>query len=77
MREKTKAWLKAALIRAERTVCQTAAATLGTTAFLSEIDWTALLSASLIAGILSLLTSLAGLPEVREYGAEEDGEDAS
>ena len=62
----TKAWLKASLIRAIRTVCQTAIATIGTSALLSEVNWLSVASASALAGILSLLTSLAGLPEVDE-----------
>lgn len=57
-------WWKAAGIRALRTVCQTAIATIGTAAVLSEVNWLAVLSASVLAGILSMLTSLAGLPEV-------------
>ena len=60
----TKAWLKASLIRAIRTVCQTAIATIGTSAVISEVNWLSVASASALAGILSLLTSLAGLPEV-------------
>ena len=60
-----KLWLKAAAVRAIRTVAQTAVATLGTSAVLSEVDWMMVGSASLLAGILSLLTSVAGLPEVR------------
>lgn len=61
----SKEFLYAALVRAIRTVCQTAVATIGTTAVLSEIDWLAVGSASLLAGILSVLTSIAtGLPEV-------------
>ena len=60
-----KKFLKAAGIRAARTVAQTAAAMLGTSLALSEVNWVAVLSASLLAGILSLLTSVAtGLPEV-------------
>lgn len=59
-----KKWLKAATVRAVKTVAQTAAATLGTSAVLDEVNWLAVLSASLLAGILSLLTSIAGLPEV-------------
>ena len=56
-------WLRAALIRAVKTVAQTAAATLGTSALLSEVNWPQILSAAALAGLLSLLTSLAGLPE--------------
>ena len=59
-------WWKAAGIRALKTVAQTAVATIGTAAVLSEVNWVAVLSASLLAGILSLLTSVAGLPEVKE-----------
>ena len=57
-------WWKAAGIRAIKTVCQTAIATIGTAVVISEVNWIAVGSASLLAGILSLLTSLAGLPEV-------------
>ena len=57
-------WLKAAGIRAIRTIAQTAIATIGTTAVMDEVNWLMVGSASLLAGILSLLTSLAGLPEV-------------
>ena len=60
-----KAWFKAAGIRALKTIAQTAAATIGTSAVLSEVNWLAVLSASVLAGILSLLTSLAGIPEER------------
>lgn len=59
-----KMWLKAAGIRALKTVAQTAAATLSTAAVLGEVDWLMVGSAALLAGILSLLTSVAGLPEV-------------
>lgn len=59
-----KAWLKAAGIRALKTVCQTAIATIGTSAVMSQVNWVAVVSASVLAGILSLLTSCAGLPEV-------------
>lgn len=59
-----KTWAKAAAVRAIRTFAQTAAASVGVAAVLSEVDWLAVLSASLLAGILSLLTSLAGLPEL-------------
>ena len=61
-----KNWLKAAGIRAAKTVAQTAAATIGTSAILSAVDWKVVISASLLAGLLSLLTSVAGLPEVKE-----------
>lgn len=61
-----KKWWKAAGVRALKTVAQTAIATIGTSAIMSEVNWLAVGSASLLAGILSLLTSLAGLPEVEE-----------
>lgn len=61
-----KKWLKAAAIRAIKTVAQTAAAIMSTSAMLSEINWISVLSASVLAGILSILTSIAGLPEVNE-----------
>lgn len=61
-----KSWLKAALVRALKTVAQTAAATIGTSALLTEVNWLQVLSAALLGGILSLLTSAAGLPEVPE-----------
>lgn len=66
MNEKTKNWLKAAGIRALKTVAQTAVATIGVSALMSEVNWLAVGSASLLAGILSALTSVAGLPEVEE-----------
>ena len=59
-----KEWIKYAGIRAIKTVAQTAIATIGTTAVLEQVNWIAVASASLLAGILSLLTSLAGLPEL-------------
>lgn len=59
-----KKWVRCALVRAVKTVCQTAAATIGTSAVMSAVDWGMVASASLLAGVLSLLTSLAGLPEV-------------
>lgn len=64
-----KAWLKAAGIRAVRTVAQTAVATIGTAALIERVNWLAVLSASALAGVLSLLTSIAGLPELREAQA--------
>lgn len=57
-------WAKAAAIRAIKTVAQTAIATIGTSAVLSEVNWSIVVSASILAGVLSMLTSLAGLPEV-------------
>ena len=59
-----KNWLKAAGIRAVKTIAQTAIATIGTSAILAEVNWAVVGSAALLAGILSLLTSVAGLPEV-------------
>lgn len=61
-----KKWLKAALVRAIKTICQTAIATIGTSAALSDVNWKIVISASLLAGLLSILTSLAGLPEVED-----------
>ena len=66
MSDKAKKWLKAAGIRAIKTVAQTAVATIGTSAVLGSVDWVAVASASALAGILSLLTSVAGLPELKE-----------
>ena len=61
-----KAWAKAAGIRALKTVAQSAVATIGTSAAMGDVNWRLVLSASVLAGILSLLTSVAGLPEVPE-----------
>lgn len=60
-----KEWIKAAGIRALKTVSQTAIATIGTSAVISEVNWVIVLSASGLAGLLSLLTSVAGLPELK------------
>ena len=65
MSSKTKNWLKAAGVRAIKTVAQTAGATIGTAAVFGDVDWLMVGSAALLAGILSLLTSVAGLPEVK------------
>ena len=61
-----KNWAKAAAIRAVKTVAQTAIATIGTSAVLGDVNWLAVVSAAALAGVLSLLTSVAGLPEVKE-----------
>lgn len=63
--EKFKKWIKYAGIRAIKTVAQTAVATIGTSAVMDEVNWKMVLSASILAGILSLLTSIAGLPELK------------
>lgn len=64
MKENWKTWFKAAGIRAVKTIAQTAVATIGTSAVLGDVNWVAVVSASVLAGVLSLLTSIAGLPEV-------------
>lgn len=64
MKESIKKWLKAAGIRAVKTVAQTAVATIGTSAVMGDVNWVMVGSAALLAGILSLLTSVAGLPEL-------------
>ncbi len=66
MKHKLKIWLRCAVIRALKTFAQTAAASVGTAMIISEVDWIWVFSASFLAGILSLLTSTAGLPEVKE-----------
>ena len=66
MSNKTKKWIKAAGIRAVKTVAQTFVATIGSAVVISAVDWKMVVSASLLAGILSLATSVAGLPEVEE-----------
>ncbi len=66
MSEKTLTWIKAAGVRAVKTIAQTAIATIGTTTVISGVDWTIVLSSAAVAGIASLLTSLAGLPEIKE-----------
>ena len=64
MKANIKTWMKAAGIRAIKTIAQTAVATIGTSAVLGDVNWVAVVSASVLAGVLSLLTSVAGLPEV-------------
>ena len=66
MSTKTKKWIKAALVRCVRTIAQTSVATIGAAAVLSDVNWVMVVSASLLAGLLSILTSIAGLPEVKE-----------
>lgn len=66
MKEEIKKWLKCAGIRAIKTIAQTAVATIGTSAVMGEVNWLIVGSTSLLAGILSILTSVAGLPEVKE-----------
>lgn len=70
--ENFKIWLKCAGIRAIKTVAQTAIATIGTSAVMGDVNWAMVGSASLLAGILSLLTSIAGLPEIK--AKEKDNE---
>lgn len=62
----TKQWFSASAVRAIKTIAQTAVATIGTAACLGDVNWIAVVSASLVAGILSMLTSVAGLPELEE-----------
>ena len=66
MKEKFLKWIKAAGVRAVKTVAQTAVATIGTAAVFGSVDWKMTVSASLLAGVISLLTSIAGLPEIKE-----------
>lgn len=66
MSTKTKKWVKAAAVRAIKTVAQTAVGAIGASAIISEVDWVIVISASLLAGVVSVLTSIAGLPEVKE-----------
>ena len=67
----TKKWCRAAAIRAVKTIAQTAAGTMSAAAMLENVDWKVVLSSSLLAGLVSLLTSVGGLPEV-DYDGEEE-----
>ena len=71
MAELNERWLKCAAIRAVKTMAQTAVATIGTAMVMSQVDWKMVLSASVLAGILSLLTSVAGIPEADEKYEED------
>lgn len=66
MKMNWKSWAKAAAVRAVKTIAQTAVATIGVSATISTVDWLTVAGASLLAGILSVLTSVAGLPELKE-----------
>lgn len=66
MKTDFKTWIKAAGVRALKTLAQTAVATIGTSAILADVNWVAVASASALAAVLSLLTSVAGLPELKE-----------
>lgn len=70
MSEQTKKWWKAAGVRAVKTMAQTAVATIGAAAVLSAVEWPVVTSAAVLAGVLSLLTSVAGLPEVDQVAGK-------
>lgn len=72
MSDKTKAWLKAAAVRAVKTVAQTAVAMIPVAATIQQVDWLTVLGTAALAGVASVLTSLAGLPEVKEDDQNED-----
>ena len=66
MSEKVKKWVKCAGVRAIKTVAQTAVGSIGASAIFSEVDWKIVVSSAFLAGVVSILTSIAGLPEVKE-----------
>lgn len=68
---KMKSWVKAAGVRAIKTIAQTAVATIGTAAVLGDVNWIMVLSAAILSGVLSLLTSIAGLPELKDGASNE------
>lgn len=72
MKRDWKTWAKAAAVRAIKTVAQSAVAMIGTAAVMAEVDWKMVVSAAVLAGIISMLTSIAGLPEVSTEGAESE-----
>lgn len=74
MKTNVKTWLKAAGVRAIKTMAQTAAATIGTAVVLGDVNWVMVGSASVLAGVLSLLTSIAGLPELKEGAKNEQNQ---
>ena len=74
MTTNVKTWLKAAGVRAIKTMAQTAAATIGTAVVLGDVNWVMVGSASVLAGVLSLLTSIAGLPELKEGAKNEQNQ---
>lgn len=71
-KEKIKTWIKAAGVRAIKTVAQTAIATIGTSVVMSEVNWPVVASAAALAGLLSLLTSITGLPEIKLAESKEE-----
>ena len=71
MNSKIKSWMKAAGVRAIKTIAQTAAATIGTAAVIGDVNWVMVVSAAVLSGILSLLTSIAGLPELKDGASNE------
>ena len=71
MNSKIKNWMKAAGVRAIKTIAQTAVATIGTAAVIGDVNWVMVVSAAVLSGILSLLTSIAGLPELKDGASNE------